>query len=207
MHDTYILQKTIDAIKQNNHKDQLVYIHIMTNEGKHKKRIPYVNYKLNEIVTILQSQTALHNIYFSECPASMIFDPFPYNIALYNTSRHLGVNFVPSLVGEVNLFKDGLHVLYKDRHLLVKSLAAGITGHNPHLYFKLQAPPHGPFGVWRHPYGSPNRPAPSWYWPPIGLFHHPHVIPKNAPPTFANIARAPRHHLRQQVIPLMGIKF
>ena len=207
MYATYTLPKTLKKIKQNDHKDHHIYIHIMTNDGRYNKPIARINHMLNEIITILESQTTLGNIFFAECPPAFTFDPYPYNTALFNTCHHRGVNFVPTLVGEHSLFRDGFHVIGKDRHLLVKSLAAGILGINPHQQFGLHSPPLGPYGVWRHPLGSPGRPAPSRFWPPLPMFGRPLHVPSHAPKSYANVARAPRLHHRQQVVPLMGIQF
>ena len=210
---TYTLHKTLTKILENDHRGATVLLHVLTNDGRFGKPLISIKQKLNQIFNHLKSQTTPDLIFLHESPPSLTFDPYPYNDMAFRVAKDHGISFIPTLVGELHLFSDGYHVHSSHRHLLAKSIAAGILRVDPHEHFKLPPPPLGPFGVWRYPHRHPLRPAPSRFWPP---FLDPFGPPpwQSTPwsngvqvkPTMANVARAPPFTFQRRIPPLMGLQ-
>ena len=185
-HPTFTLQNTLKDIQSRNLADSMVIIDTTTNNAKrdHEQHSsPQQSHNtLRQIITTLQQQHKLtnNNIIIMETLPSLSFDINPYNKAASSICQQLGVRFRPILAGESHLFRDGVHILHHHRWLLNLSVAAAIIGVDPHTVLHLQAPPLGPNGLWRHSWGSHNRPPPTIRWPPPGSLAHRQSIGNNS---------------------------
>ena len=162
----------------------------MTNDSRRTKhRQPKTiqqTYKIqHDILSHITRLIPPKNIIILESPPLLYFDIFPYNNGSFLIAQKFGVTFAPTLVGEQQLWTDGIHVLNSARHLLVKSVAAAVAGIDPHRHYRLARPPNGAFGPWMRPFGY--RPAPSRR-PPI--IHDHHWMAHDVRPTFNNVAAA-----------------
>ena len=194
IHTTYTINKTIVAMEKVDHA--IVIIAIMTNEAKFNKPVRSTHSKLLMMITKLKTQTHPDNIVVLEAVPSLPFDIFSYNRASWNLCKKMGVRMSPTLVGELHLWRDGIHVRHNCRHLLVKSVAAAIVGVDPRRLFGLERPPLGPFGPWEYPVGHPRRPAPSRFWPPIDNLFRPLPMSANSQRNYCNVAAAAPYYFR-----------
>jgi hypothetical protein len=203
MHLTYNLNKTLTAVKQNNHSNTITIINILTNEAKVGRSIGYTNHHIKSIISHINKQNP-KQVIFLEAPPSWNFDIQPYNEAAHELCRSIGTAFAPTLIGEYHLYRDGIHILNAARQLLTNSVATAVLKLNPHHQFGLHPPPYGPNGPWRVPFHHPSRPAPSSRWPPLGLLHEPRNFRRDIPPTYSNVTASPPFYLTR-IRPLMDI--
>ena len=174
LHKTFTLQRTLKDIKTRDFSNSIIIIDTTTNNAKYDhedKTSPHHTHNTlrNIIVTLQHKNVHNKNIIILETIPSFKFDIHPYNLAAAAICKQSGIRFCPNLVGEPHLFQDGIHVLHQHRPLHVSSVAAAIVGVDPHQIFRIQRPPLGPYGPWRFPWGSQNRPVPTSRWPPPGL--------------------------------------
>ena len=85
-------------------------------------------------------------------------DVFDYNKSTCDVASAWGARFGPTLVGDNHIHWDGLHLRPDARHLLIKTTACAILNKNPHITFKMERPPHGPFGPWKSRKGQGMMP-------------------------------------------------
>ena len=174
----------------------IVVIGIMTNEAKFSKPIRNTHSRLSRIITKLKTQTHPDNIVILEAVPSLPFNIFAYNNASWVLCRKMGVRFARTLVGEHHLWRDGVHVRHNCRHLLEKSVAAAIANVDPGRLFRLERPPHGPFGPWEYPFGHTRRPTPSHFWPPIDNLFRPVPMSADSRMNYANVAAVAPYYFR-----------
>ena len=185
-HLTFTLQRTLRDIQQRDLTNSIVIIDVTTNNAKrdHENHSSPQNTHntLRQIIVTLQQKHKLNNnnIIIMETLPSLLFDINPYNKASSSICQELGVRFRPTLAGESHLFNDGIHIFHHHRWLLNMSVAAAVVGVDPHAVLHLQSPPLGPNGLWRHSWGSPNRPPPTTRWPPPGSLAHRQSLKNNS---------------------------
>ena len=194
LHETYTLPQTFDKIRQTRfNKHDIVVINTLTNDARQTKnrqaRTPAQakNIQIN-IINYLKTHISPENLIILESPPlhdTPNSDIFPFNKNSFDLSRHHGIRFAETLIGEFHLFTDGYHVQRSARHLLVKSVAAAIANLNPHRHFGFSRPPHGNFGPWTSPNGQGQL-----------------------PPTYRGAAMSrPINFRHVQIRPLMNINF
>ena len=192
LHLTYHLNGTFKDLQKRDHTNSIIVLNVGTNDTRHGTPITNSMHTLTRIINKLKQQTSPQNIIILESSPSTTFDIHPFNHASFSLSRQMGVRFSPILVGEHHLYKDGLHVLRKYKHLMVKSAATAILDIDPLRFYGVARPPAGPNGPWLFPWGDHRRPAPTTNWPPLfSLLHHPRRIHHDAHPNFRNVTAAP----------------
>ena len=114
----------------------------------------------SEIVAHATKYISADQVVFLEAPPNLSSeeDVFDYNESTYDLASAWGARFGPILVGDDHIYRDGLHLRSDARHLLIKTLACAILRKNPHLTFKMERPPHGPFGPWKSRKGEGMMP-------------------------------------------------
>ena len=144
----------------------------------------------NILYKIIRTYTSTYktpqNLILMETIPSLNFDVQPYNDVASSFARRFGLRWGPTLVGEPHIWRDGTHILHNCRPLHVASLAAAIVRVDPHEQFALHRPPRGPYGPWREPWGSHNRPIPSSQWPPPGT-----IVPQAQPTSYRDAVTMP----------------
>ena len=131
------LEDVLPAVMQNNHSNAIVVIAVMTNNAKGKQPVLQSQSILSKVLNILKPQTPLENLIVLESPPSLNFDIFPYNYAMYQICKSSGICFAPNLLRPSDIKPDGLHILPRSKHLMVKSISAAIKKLDPHKYFRI----------------------------------------------------------------------
>ena len=163
LHETFTLSQTLDEIRRTTFKrNDTVLICTLTNDArqtnKRQRRTPDQTKNIQtQIIKHLITHIPSKSIILLEAPPlldSASSDIYPYNLNSYSLSRQFQCGFARILVGENHLWSDGYHILHKDRHLLLKSIAAAAARVSVHEHHKLLHPPFGTFGPWAAPKGQ-----------------------------------------------------
>ena len=167
LQETFTLPQTFIKIKHTTFKNNdTVILNVMTNDARQTKnrqrRTPdKVKQLESEIIQYLIARIPRQNIILIEAPPlldSPSSDIFPYNRNSAQLACQHGIRFARTLIGETHIFRDGYHVLYKFRHLLLKSVAAAAARVDAHQHYGLSGPPSGIFGPWKAINGQGSLP-------------------------------------------------
>ena len=141
------LEDVLSEVKKRNHAHSIVIISVMTNNAKAKQSVSHSQSLLQSVFDELKTQISPHNIIFLESPPSLNFDIYPYNRAAYHTCHNSQIYFAPNLLTRSNIKPDGLHILARYKHLMVKSVSTAIKKMNPYVYFGFPFSPRRPFSA------------------------------------------------------------
>ena len=139
------LEDVLSEVKKRDHSQSIVIISVMTNNAKAKQPVSHTQSLLQSVFDELKTQVSPHNIIFLESIPSLNFDIYPYNRAAYHTCQNSGIYFAPNLLTRSNIKPDGLHILARYKHLMVKSVSTAIKKMNPYVYFGFPFSPRRPF--------------------------------------------------------------
>ena len=130
-----------------NHSNAIVVINVGVNNVRWGKRTQWTHHGIEDrhgqthhgymkkIVDLLKKQTHPSNIIILQSTPSTKFSMDDFNKASQDLSQREGIIFAPTLVKDYHLWNDGYHIHDAHRHLLVKSVAAAITGIGPFKAF------------------------------------------------------------------------
>ena len=141
------LEDVLSEVKKRDHTKSIVVISVMTNNAKAKQSVSHTQSLLKSVFDELKTQVSPQNIIFLESPPSLNFDIYPYNRAAYHTCHNSKIYFAPNLLTRSNIKPDGLHILARYKHLMVKSVSTAIKKMNPYVYFGFPFSPRRPFSA------------------------------------------------------------
>lgn len=125
------LEHTLNVLKSTDHSNAVVIISVMTNNAEAYQSVSHSQSILRNIVDTLKLETSSQNIIILKSPPSRNFNIFQYNKAMYDLCQSAGVFLARTLVKQIHIKPDGLHILDQYKHLMVKSIAAAIKKVDP----------------------------------------------------------------------------
>ena len=133
----YTMQKAHKLVQTNNHENAIVVINLMTNNARRRESPASVCGLQEEIIRMLESETAPQNIVFIESPPSLKFDTVTYNKSTEALCKRMNVQFSRTLICKGHLNRDGYHVRFEHQHLMQRTVAAAILNVDPFKAFNL----------------------------------------------------------------------
>ena len=146
---TYTMQKTLEEVRKNDHKNALVVINIMTNNARRKETLMSVRGYQEKIIAKLKTETSPKNIVFIACPPSTKFNTDCYNKSTEYLCKTSKVRFSKSLICIGHLNHDGYHVCFQYQHLMSKTVAAAILNVDPFEAIRMRPDSRGLLGPYR----------------------------------------------------------
>ena len=128
---TPTLEDMHSALDRDDNTNAIVIISTLTNNVKVKQTVGKTRLLLQRAINSLKAQTASENIIFLESPPSLRFDIFYHNQMAFQLCKDSKVRFAYNLLARDHIKLDGLHILPKYKHLMVKSVAAAISKREP----------------------------------------------------------------------------
>ena len=142
----YTMQKAHKLVQTNNHENAIVVINLMTNNARRRESPASVCGLQEEIIRMLESETAPQNIVFIESPPSLKFDTVTYNKSTEALCKRMNVQFSRTLICKGHLNRDGYHVRFEHQHLMQRTVAAAILNVDPFKAFNLSPNSRGLLG-------------------------------------------------------------